>query len=196
MIPPESELVKHGDLVRLEHITTRRNLHSHKEIAPISKKHYQVTGYGEVRWFQPMWLWRCFRFYYWAYFLFASQNGTGDANDVWKVLITNGRDGDVVETVTSKLKFVHYLHHCVLTCSGKTLPKWLVAIKITLNLNLSRKTKFSIVWSIFNLSRGYSQQEVSCNPNMRDKNGLWNIEDNQYAKCKRVTQAIEFIINS
>ena len=48
VIPPEPELVKHGDLVRLEHITTRRNLHSHKEIAPISKKHYQVTGYGEV----------------------------------------------------------------------------------------------------------------------------------------------------
>lgn len=44
----------------------------------------------------------------------------------------NGQNGDVVETVTSKLKFVHYLHHCVLTCSGKTLPKWLV--EITLNL--------------------------------------------------------------
>ncbi|KAL0110076.1 hypothetical protein PUN28_013605 [Cardiocondyla obscurior] len=132
VISPEPELVKHGDFVRLEHVTTKRNLHSHKEIAPISKKHYQVTGYGE--------------------------NGTGDANDVWKILITNGRDGDVVETVTSKLKFVHYLHHCILTCSGKTLPKW-----------------------------GYSQQEVSCNPNMRDKNGLWNVEDNQYAKLPNVS---------
>ncbi|EZA52404.1 Protein O-mannosyl-transferase [Ooceraea biroi] len=131
-IPAEPELVRHGDLVRLEHTITRRNLHSHKEIAPISKKHYQVTGYGE--------------------------NGTGDANDVWKILITNGRDGDVVETVTSKLKFVHYLHHCVLTCSGKTLPKW-----------------------------GFSQQEVSCNPNMRDRNALWNIEDNQYAKLPNVS---------
>ncbi|XP_032689107.1 protein O-mannosyl-transferase 2 isoform X10 [Odontomachus brunneus] len=98
-MPSEAMLVKHGDLIRLEHVITRRNLHSHKEIAPISKKHYQVTGYGE--------------------------NGTGDANDVWKILITNGKDGDVVETVTSKLKFIHYLHHCVLTCNGKTLPKWL-----------------------------------------------------------------------
>jgi dolichyl-phosphate-mannose-protein mannosyltransferase len=42
------ELVRNGDLVRLEHVTTRRNIHSHKEMAPISKKHYQVTGYGEV----------------------------------------------------------------------------------------------------------------------------------------------------
>lgn len=131
-IPSEPVLVKHGDLIRLEHTVTHRNLHSHKELAPVSKKHYQVTGYGE--------------------------NGTGDANDVWKVLIVNGKDGDVIETVTSKLKFVHYLHHCVLTCSGKTLPKW-----------------------------AYSQQEVSCNPNMRDKNSLWNIEDNNYAKLPNVS---------
>ncbi|XP_015113145.1 protein O-mannosyl-transferase 2 [Diachasma alloeum] len=131
-IPPEPELVKHGDLIRLEHTITSRNLHSHKETAPISKKHYQVTGYGE--------------------------NGVGDANDVWKVVIENGKEGDVVQTVTSKLKFVHYLHHCVLTCSGKTLPKW-----------------------------GYSQQEVSCNPNMRDKNALWNIEDNRYSKLPNVS---------
>ncbi|XP_014601229.1 PREDICTED: protein O-mannosyl-transferase 2, partial [Polistes canadensis] len=131
-IPSEPVLVKQGDLIRLEHVITKRNLHSHKEIAPISKKHYQVTGYGE--------------------------NGTGDANDVWKILIANGKDGDIVETVTSKLKFVHYLHHCVLTCSGKTLPKW-----------------------------GYNQQEVSCNPNMRDKNALWNIEDNNYTKLPNVS---------
>ncbi|XP_076166055.1 protein O-mannosyl-transferase 2 [Ptiloglossa arizonensis] len=131
-IPSVPVLVKHGDLIRLEHVVTHRNLHSHKEFAPMSKKHYQVTGYGE--------------------------SGTGDANDVWKVLIVNGRDGDVIETVTSKLKFVHYLHHCVLTCSGKTLPKW-----------------------------AYSQQEVSCNPNMRDKNALWNIEDNNYAKLPNVS---------
>ncbi|XP_046615622.1 protein O-mannosyl-transferase 2 isoform X9 [Neodiprion virginianus] len=132
VLPPDNVLVKHGDLIRLEHIVTRRNLHSHKEVAPISKKHYQVTGYGE--------------------------NGTGDANDVWKVLIVNGKEDDIVETVTSKLKFVHYLHHCALTSSGKTLPKW-----------------------------AYSQQEVSCNPNMRDKNSMWNIEDNIFAKLPNVS---------
>ncbi|XP_046479976.1 protein O-mannosyl-transferase 2 isoform X9 [Neodiprion pinetum] len=132
VLPPDNVLVKHGDLIRLEHIVTRRNLHSHKEVAPISKKHYQVTGYGE--------------------------NGTGDANDVWKVLIVNGKEDDIVETVTSKLKFVHYLHHCALTSSGKTLPKW-----------------------------AYSQQEVSCNPNMRDKNSMWNIEDNIFTKLPNVS---------
>lgn len=41
-------LVKHGDLIRFEHIQTKRNLHAHREQAPLTKKHYQVTGYGEV----------------------------------------------------------------------------------------------------------------------------------------------------
>lgn len=41
-------LVKHGDLIRLEHTQTKRNLHSHKEQAPLTKKMYQVSGYGEV----------------------------------------------------------------------------------------------------------------------------------------------------
>lgn len=48
-------------MVRLEHIATRRNLHAHKEQAPITRKQYQVTGYGE--------------------------NGTGDANDIWRIVI-------------------------------------------------------------------------------------------------------------
>ena len=42
------EFVRNGDLIRLEHRPTRRNLHSHKEPAPVSRKHFQVTGYGEV----------------------------------------------------------------------------------------------------------------------------------------------------
>ncbi|RZF34134.1 hypothetical protein LSTR_LSTR003544 [Laodelphax striatellus] len=128
----EVVLLRHGDLVRLEHVTTHRNLHSHREPAPISKKHYQVTGYGE--------------------------NGVGDANDVWKVQIVGGREGDVVHTVTSKLKFIHALQHCILTTSNKQLPKW-----------------------------AYEQQEVSCNPNLRDKNAIWNVEDNVFDKLPIVS---------
>ncbi|KAJ8941353.1 hypothetical protein NQ314_010416 [Rhamnusium bicolor] len=116
-----------GDLIRLEHIATKRNLHSHKEQAPITKKHYQVTGYGE--------------------------NGTGDANDVWRITIIGAQNGADVTAVSSKLKFVHYLQSCILTTSGKQLPKW-----------------------------AYEQQEVSCNPNLRDPNGVWNVEENIFEK--------------
>lgn len=42
------EFVRNGDLIRLEHVQTKRNLHSHREKAPITKKHHQITGYGEV----------------------------------------------------------------------------------------------------------------------------------------------------
>lgn len=41
-------MLKNGDLVRLEHLPTKRNLHSHAVAAPLTKNHHQVTGYGEV----------------------------------------------------------------------------------------------------------------------------------------------------
>lgn len=126
------QIVQNGDLVRLEHVPTRRNLHSHKEQAPVTKKHFQVTGYGE--------------------------NGTGDANDVWRVTVAGAKLGSDVTAVTSKLKFVHYLQSCILTTSGKQLPKW-----------------------------GYEQQEVTCNPNLRDQNALWNVEENIFEKLPNVS---------
>lgn len=46
--PDNVTIVRNGDLVRLEHVITRRNLHSHNEKAPITVKHFQLTGYGEV----------------------------------------------------------------------------------------------------------------------------------------------------
>eukprot|EP00093_Oithona_nana_P014788 14788.XXX_659779_650794_1 [CDS] Oithona nana genome sequencing. len=128
----EIEFVKHGDLVRLEHLITRRNIHSHQQPAPMSKKQFQITGYGE--------------------------NGTGDANDVWRVEIVGGKDGDVVQTVTTKVKFHHYFMKCVISCSGKQLPKW-----------------------------GYEQQEIACNPTTRDPNAQWNVEDNFYPRLPNVS---------
>eukprot|EP00092_Neocalanus_flemingeri_P019544 GFUD01021174.1.p1 GENE.GFUD01021174.1~~GFUD01021174.1.p1 ORF type:complete len:722 (+),score=149.03 GFUD01021174.1:268-2433(+) len=121
------DLVKNGDLVRLEHLQSKRNIHSHNQPAPVSKRHFQVTGYGE--------------------------NGTGDANDVWRLEVIGGKEGEVVNTVTSKLKFHHYFVKCVLTCSTKNLPKW-----------------------------GFEQGEVSCNPTTRDPNAMWNVEDNLFSK--------------
>ena len=43
------ELVRNGDLIRLEHLDTSRNLHSHKQPAPITFYHNQVTGFGFVK---------------------------------------------------------------------------------------------------------------------------------------------------
>ncbi|XP_055586526.1 protein O-mannosyl-transferase 2 [Uranotaenia lowii] len=124
-------LVKHGALIRLEHVPTTRNLHSHREQAPVTKKHMQITCYGE--------------------------SGLGDTNDVWQVEIIGGKDGDVIETVTSRLILYHYNERCVLTTTNKALPKW-----------------------------GFEQQEVTCNPNIRDKAAVWNVEDNQFDQLPSV----------
>ena len=40
------DLIKNGDLVRLEHVTSRRNIHSHREPAPVSKRHFQVEFFN------------------------------------------------------------------------------------------------------------------------------------------------------
>lgn len=71
------------------------------------------------------------------------------------MIVGGGRENEPILTVTSKLQIVHYLQNCALTTSGKQLPKW-----------------------------GYEQQEVSCNPNIRDTNAVWNVEDNTFDKCK------------
>ncbi|KAL4711760.1 hypothetical protein ACJJTC_015826 [Scirpophaga incertulas] len=125
-------VVRSGHLVRLTHAPTGRNLHSHRERAPLTAKYLQVTGYGE--------------------------DGIGDANDVWKIIVSGGNDGDEVQTVRSKLMFVHYLQTCALTTTGKQLPKW-----------------------------GFEQQEVACNPNLRDRNALWNVEDNIFEDLPKVS---------
>ncbi|XP_039757607.1 protein O-mannosyl-transferase 2 isoform X2 [Pararge aegeria] len=125
-------LVRSGDLVRLTHAATGRNLHSHRERAPMTSKFMQVTGYGE--------------------------DGVGDANDVWKIIVSGGKDGDEIQTVRSKLVFIHYLQACALTTTGKQLPKW-----------------------------GFEQQEVACNPNLRDNNALWNVEDNIFDQLPKMS---------
>ncbi|KAF3844774.1 hypothetical protein F7725_007937 [Dissostichus mawsoni] len=82
----------------LDSSTTTRNLHSHLHEAPLTKKHFQVTGYGI--------------------------NGTGDKNDLWQVEVCGGRKGDLVKVLRSKVRFLHRATGCVLYSSGKTLPKW------------------------------------------------------------------------
>ena len=54
------EPIKCGDIVRLEHLSTKKNLHSHHESSPLSGKQ-EVSAYGDKR-------------------------GDGDTGDHWKVI--------------------------------------------------------------------------------------------------------------
>ncbi|XP_062502290.1 protein O-mannosyl-transferase 2-like [Corticium candelabrum] len=90
--------VKSGDIIVLEHIMTRRNLHSHVVQAPLTTRHFQVTGYGE--------------------------NGSGDANDFWMIEVTGGSKGDRIKTVSSVVRLTHVSIGCSLHSHDKQLPKW------------------------------------------------------------------------
>lgn len=130
------ELVRHGDVIRLEHKETTRNLHSHLHVAPLTKKHHQVTGYGI--------------------------NGSGDANDLWKVEVCGGRTGDLVKVLRSKVRFLHQATGCVLHSSGKTLPKW-----------------------------GWEQVEVTCSPYLKETlSSQWNIEDHFNPKLPNISLSV------
>ncbi|CAB1429412.1 unnamed protein product [Pleuronectes platessa] len=75
------DLVRHCYIIQLAHKETTRNLHSHLYEAPLTKKHFQVTGYGI--------------------------NATGDTNDLWQVEVCGGRKGDLVKVLRSKVRFRH-----------------------------------------------------------------------------------------
>ncbi|KAM4690845.1 protein O-mannosyl-transferase 2 [Rhinophrynus dorsalis] len=90
------EFVRHGDIIRLEHKMTGRNLHSHPREAPLTKKHLQVTAYGT--------------------------NGTGDTNDYWRIEVVGSRKE--VKVLRSQIRLLHLSTGCLLGSSGKALPKW------------------------------------------------------------------------
>lgn len=78
--------------------STRRNLHSHKEMAPITRRHFQVTGYGF--------------------------NGSGDINDVFKVQIDGASHPEPLRTLRSAFRLIHVQTGCALHSHSKQLPKW------------------------------------------------------------------------
>ncbi|XP_010287365.1 PREDICTED: protein O-mannosyl-transferase 2-like, partial [Phaethon lepturus] len=77
---------------------TSRNLHSHQHEAPLTRKHFQVTGYGI--------------------------NGTGDSNDFWRIEVVGRKAGKLIKVLRSQVRLTHVVTGCILGSSGKTLPKW------------------------------------------------------------------------
>ncbi len=63
-----------------------------------------------------------------------------------------------MQTLTSQIRLHHYFLKCVLTTTTKQLPKW-----------------------------GFEQQEITCNPNVRDPIASWNVEDNFFPRLPSVS---------
>ncbi|KAJ2876339.1 Protein O-mannosyltransferase 2 [Coemansia aciculifera] len=97
------EFVKNGDLVRLVHERTSRNLHSHAVAGHVSKRDWEISGYG--------------------------MDGTyPDINDHWRIEVVEELSKNNPErrlrTLATRFRLRHVGQNCVLRASGKSLPQW------------------------------------------------------------------------
>ncbi|KAJ2234625.1 Protein O-mannosyltransferase 2 [Coemansia sp. RSA 485] len=97
------EHIKDGDIVRLVHKHTERNLHSHAVNAHMSKRDWEVTGYGIGETYR-------------------------DSNDHWRVEVVEELSSKNPErrlrTLTTRFRLRHVAQNCALRASGKSLPQW------------------------------------------------------------------------
>jgi len=91
------EFVNDGDIVRLAHKSTSRNLHSHNVKAPITVKENEVSCYGNETW--------------------------GDRNDHWKIEISGG-SAKRIRSLSTQFRLRHVRQNCLLRSHSVSLPQW------------------------------------------------------------------------
>ncbi|KAJ1507468.1 Protein O-mannosyltransferase 2 [Coelomomyces lativittatus] len=94
--------VLHGDTVRLLHVSTGRNLHSHALAGPVTKSMHEVSGYGN--------------------------DTVGDANDHWLVEVVKdfhrAPPYTTLHTMATQFRLRHAVSGCLLRSHQVSLPKW------------------------------------------------------------------------
>ena len=94
--------LKDGDVIRLNHVPTTRNLHSHTVTAPVSKLNYEVSCYGNET--------------------------VGDKHDYWKIEVVDdikrGTKVDRIHSLTTRLRIKHEALGCYLRAANAILPQW------------------------------------------------------------------------
>ncbi|KAJ3041920.1 hypothetical protein HDV00_008429 [Rhizophlyctis rosea] len=98
----EFKRLKHGDIVRLEHVPTQKRLHSHDVRAPVTdnENHYEASGYGAAGF-------------------------TGDTNDHWRIeQIDYDYKNPWIDAIYTKIRLVHVNLGCKLFSHTVKLPEW------------------------------------------------------------------------
>ncbi|KAI8391371.1 Dolichyl-phosphate-mannose-protein mannosyltransferase-domain-containing protein [Radiomyces spectabilis] len=93
--------VKNGDVIRLYHPATQRNLHSHRIPAPLTSSQWEVSGYGN--------------------------DTVGDLKDNWRIEIVKDpstNENQRVQALKTTFRLRHVLLDCLLTTNGVSLPAW------------------------------------------------------------------------
>ncbi|KAA1469296.1 glycosyltransferase family 39 protein [Dentipellis sp. KUC8613] len=100
----EIQFLKDGDVIRLVHAATGRNLHSHNIPAPITKLNHEVSCYGNET--------------------------IGDFHDYWVVEVVDDinrgakQKFERIHSLTTRLRFKHQTLGCYLRAANKPLPEW------------------------------------------------------------------------
>jgi dolichyl-phosphate-mannose-protein mannosyltransferase len=94
--------LQHDDVIRLQHVSTSRNLHSHTVHAPITKLNYEVSCYGN--------------------------DTIGDKHDHWRIEVVDDVKGgtkvDRIHSLTTRLRIKHEVLGCYLRAANAVLPHW------------------------------------------------------------------------
>lgn len=77
---PQGTIIKSGDVIRLQHLSTKKNLHSHLAVSPITKQN-EVSCFGE--------------------------EGLGDTGDNWRVEFVKNHEGDSIWARNDIIRLVH-----------------------------------------------------------------------------------------
>ncbi|AAS51516.1 ACR290Wp [Eremothecium gossypii ATCC 10895] len=97
----EHEFVQDGRPYRLVHANTGRNLHTHPIPAPVSKTHWEVSGYGDAQ--------------------------VGDPKDNWIIEFVSqpsDEDKSVLHTISTSFRIKNVEMGCYLAQTGPSLPEW------------------------------------------------------------------------
>jgi dolichyl-phosphate-mannose-protein mannosyltransferase len=127
---PELLYIENGARVKLRHISTDKNLHSHDFRPPVSEVDFQneVSAYGMAGF-------------------------SGDANDDWVVEIEKGNKRDPVSgrrlrTLGTQFRLRHGLTGCYLFSHKVKLPKWAFEQQeVTCNKNAVRANSLWMIES-------------------------------------------------
>ncbi|KAL2179921.1 glycosyltransferase family 39 protein [Thermothelomyces heterothallicus CBS 202.75] len=100
---PEADprFIADGEVIRLLHAQTGRNLHSHQIAAPITKSQWEVSCYGNAT--------------------------IGDTKDHWRIEVVSdaaSRDRSRIRTLTTAFRLKHEVLGCYLRAGNKNLPQW------------------------------------------------------------------------
>lgn len=97
----DMRFIGNGDVIRLIHAQTGRNLHSHTVSAPVTKADHEVSSYGNLT--------------------------VGDDKDHWTIEVVSdayGRDYSKLRTLTTAFRLKHAVLGCYLRAGNTNLPQW------------------------------------------------------------------------